>query len=110
MHYTPKRGSWLNAAELEASLVSRECLGRRRIDSLLQLTGEVFAWNRSADRDRRSIEWKFRHIREAAALLQRVLLLHHCASQAPWCGALALTLFPPGSSFARRPGEPTGKL
>ncbi len=60
MHYTPKHGSWLNgwlnAAELEASLVSRECLGRRRIDSLLQLTGEVFAWNRSADRDRRSID------------------------------------------------------
>ncbi len=60
MHYTPKHGSWLNAAEMEASLVSRECLGRRRIDSLLQLTGEVFAWNRSADRDRPSIEWKFR--------------------------------------------------
>src|SRR5262252_6726435 len=27
VHYTPKHGSWLNAAELEASLVSRECLG-----------------------------------------------------------------------------------
>jgi len=60
MHYTPKHGSWLNAAEMEASLVSRECLGRRRIESLLQLTVEVFAWNRSADRDRRSIQWKFR--------------------------------------------------
>jgi transposase len=31
VHFTPKHGSWLNAAEMEASLLSRQCLGRRRI-------------------------------------------------------------------------------
>src|SRR5438128_11174225 len=31
LHYTPKHASWLNAADLEASLVSRECLGQRLV-------------------------------------------------------------------------------
>jgi hypothetical protein len=33
-HYTPKHGSWLNPAEIEASLWSRECHGRDRVDTL----------------------------------------------------------------------------
>ena len=37
VHYTPKHGSWLNVAEIEASLVARECLGRRRIGKLAML-------------------------------------------------------------------------
>jgi transposase len=60
VHYTPKHGSWLNAAELEASLVSRECLGRRRIPELQLLRDEVEAWRQRADADRRSINWAFR--------------------------------------------------
>jgi hypothetical protein len=60
IHYTPKHASWLNAAEMEASLVSRECLGQRRIGSLWALQCEVTAWNRRADRDRRAIDWTFR--------------------------------------------------
>jgi hypothetical protein len=31
VHYTPKHGSWLNQAEIELSLISRQCLGKRRI-------------------------------------------------------------------------------
>ena len=34
VHYTPKHGSWLNQAEIEISLFSRQCLGQRRIPSL----------------------------------------------------------------------------
>jgi DDE superfamily endonuclease len=34
VHYTPKHGSWLNQAEIEISLFSRQCLGKRRIPSL----------------------------------------------------------------------------
>ena len=34
VHYTPKHASWLNAAEMEGSLVSRECIGSRRIGHL----------------------------------------------------------------------------
>ncbi len=60
LHFTPKHGSWLNAAEMEVSLVVRECLGRRRIGSIAVLRSEVAAWNRTADRRRRRINWTFR--------------------------------------------------
>lgn len=59
-HFTPKHASWLNAAEIEASLVSRECLGTRRIGDLNTLRREVTAWRRKADALRRKIDWKFR--------------------------------------------------
>jgi hypothetical protein len=60
VHYTPKHGSWLNPAEIEASLVARECLGKRRIADLATLRREVTAWRRHASHHRRSINWKFR--------------------------------------------------
>jgi len=60
VHHTPKHASWLNAAELEASLVSRECLGRLRIHSLVELISRVSAWRSSAEREHRTINWTFR--------------------------------------------------
>jgi len=51
LHYTPKQASWLNAAELEASLVSRECLGQRRVPSLVDLISLVAAWRRRAEEE-----------------------------------------------------------
>lgn len=59
IHYTPKHASWLNAAEMEAGLVSRECLGRRRIGTLAALKTGVSAWSRRAHKARRTINWKF---------------------------------------------------
>jgi transposase len=59
VHYTPKHGSWLNQAEIEISLVSRECLGRRRLPSLGQLRRQTRAWNRDANQRRRTIAWSF---------------------------------------------------
>jgi transposase len=58
-HYTPKHGSWLNPAEIEASLWSRECHGRDRIESLATLRHRTDAWTARADRDRRTITWRF---------------------------------------------------
>jgi hypothetical protein len=46
VHYTPKHGSWLNQAEIEISLLARQCLGRRRIQTLALLARESRAWNR----------------------------------------------------------------
>jgi len=60
VHYTPKHGSWLNAAEIEAGLVTRECLGSRRISDLGMLRREVTAWRREASLQGRTIQWKFR--------------------------------------------------
>jgi hypothetical protein len=59
VHYTPKHGSWLNQAEMEISLYSRQCLGRRRIGSLQQLRTETAAWRRRVNRARIKIDWKF---------------------------------------------------
>ncbi len=46
IHYTPKHGSWLDQAEIELSLFSRQCLGARRIPDLGTLQRETKAWNR----------------------------------------------------------------
>ena len=59
VHYTPKHGSWLNPAELEASLWSRECLGHDRVASLADLRRRTRLWNARANRSRRSIDWRF---------------------------------------------------
>jgi len=59
VHYTPKHGSWLNQAEIEISLFSRQCLGQRRIPSLAELHHEAHAWNRKMNHDHITINWKF---------------------------------------------------
>ena len=59
VHYTPTHGSWLNQAEIEIGLFSRQCLGTRRIPDLKTLRRESRAWNRRMNRDRVKINWKF---------------------------------------------------
>jgi DDE superfamily endonuclease len=59
VHYTPTHGSWLNQAEIEIGIFSRQCLGNRRISDLKTLRRESRAWNRRMNRDRTRINWKF---------------------------------------------------
>jgi DDE superfamily endonuclease len=59
IHYTPKHGSWLNQAEIEIGIFSRQCLGTRRIPDLSTLRRESRAWNRRMNRDRVKINWRF---------------------------------------------------
>ena len=59
VHYTPTHGSWLNQAEIEIGLLSRQCLGSRRFPDLKTLRKEVGAWNRDINRRRTRINWKF---------------------------------------------------
>ena len=59
VHYTPKHGSWLNQAEIEVRLLSRLCLGQRRIPDLATLRSEVHACGRRLNRHRTTIEWNF---------------------------------------------------
>ena len=56
-HYTPKHASWLNQAEIEIGLFSRQCLGQRRIPTLYDLKREATAWNERMNRD--LIDWRF---------------------------------------------------
>jgi hypothetical protein len=66
VHYTPKHGSWLNQAEIELSLLSRQCLGSCRIPTLDRLAVSVSSWNATANHDQTCIQWKF--TRKAARL------------------------------------------
>ena len=66
VHYTPKHGSWLNQAEIEISLFSRQCLGRRRLPTLAILRRETRAWNRHVNRNRVKINWGFTRKRARA--------------------------------------------
>jgi len=59
VHYTPTHGSWLNQAEIEIGIFSRQCLGKRRISSLAALRTETKAWNRRMNRNRVKIQWRF---------------------------------------------------
>ena len=59
IHLTPKHGSWLNQAEIEISIFSRQCLGTRRIPDLKTLRRETRAWNRQLNRIQTKIHWKF---------------------------------------------------
>jgi hypothetical protein len=58
-HYTPKHGSWLNQAEIEISMFSRQCLGKDRIARLESVKTRAHAWNRRMNRDEVKINWKF---------------------------------------------------
>ena len=58
IHYTPKHGSWLNMAETELSILSRQCLDRR-IDSSELLTREVAAWEAALNQSHATIDWRF---------------------------------------------------
>ena len=59
IHFTPKHGSWLNIAECEFSVLSRQCLARR-IDTAELLAREVAAWESSRNDQFRKVNWQFR--------------------------------------------------
>ncbi len=58
MHYTPKKGSWLNIAELELSALSRICLARR-ISSIEELDGEIQSLVKERNELKVKVEWQF---------------------------------------------------
>lgn len=57
-HWTPKHASWLNIAEIELSILSRQCLARR-IPDADTLTREVAAWERTRNSEPVKINWQF---------------------------------------------------
>jgi hypothetical protein len=64
-HYTPKKGSWLNMAEIELSALARQCLDRR-IGDAETLEREAKAWERERNEKKIMIHWRFttNHARE----------------------------------------------
>jgi hypothetical protein len=76
VHHTPKHGSWLNQAEIELSVFSRQCLGKRRIADYRLLKKETAAWRNQANRSRTTIRWQF--TRRKARKLFRYTKPPHC--------------------------------
>ena len=69
-HYTPKHGSWLNMAEIELSVLQRQCLARR-IPDKATLVHEVAAWEKQRNGQQATIDWRF-SIAEAREKLNRL--------------------------------------
>lgn len=57
-HYTPKHGSWLNMAEIELSVLSRQCLSRR-IPNQKSLQQKVSAWVENRNTKNATVNWRF---------------------------------------------------
>jgi len=58
IHYTPKHGSWLNMAEIELSVLGRQCLSRR-IPNQQTLRRETKAWEEKRNSKETTIDWRF---------------------------------------------------
>ena len=56
--YTPKHGSWLNMAEIELSVLTRQCLNRR-IESVDIVRREVKAWEEARNNKKAPVNWQF---------------------------------------------------
>jgi len=57
--YTPKHGSWLNAAENELSSMTRQCVAGRRFPTITKLKSETKAWTQRSNQKQRGVDWQF---------------------------------------------------
>lgn len=58
IHHTPKHGSWLNVAELEFSVLSRQCLATR-IDTMEKMQAMTAAWEHERNSRKITVDWQF---------------------------------------------------
>ncbi len=58
IHYTPKHGSWLDMAEIEIGVLSRQCLDRRLPDQET-LKREIHAWQNTRNQKAIRVDWRF---------------------------------------------------
>ena len=58
IHYTPKHGSWLDIAEIELNVMTRQCLSRR-IENIELLRKELSVWESERNSSRAEINWQF---------------------------------------------------
>jgi hypothetical protein len=58
IHFTPKHGSWLNAAEIELSALTSQCLARR-VPDMETMRNEVNAWQNDRNNQSAKINWRF---------------------------------------------------
>ena len=70
IHHTPKHGCWLNIAEIELSVLKRQCLAGRIADIETMRT-EVHTWNTDRNNRQAKVDWQFR-TKDARIKLKRL--------------------------------------
>jgi hypothetical protein len=75
IHYTPRHGSWLNMAEIELSVLARQCLNRRLGDRTT-IEREVAAWTARRNAAATTIDWRFT-MADARIKLKRLYPVTH---------------------------------
>ena len=75
-HYTPKKGSWLNMAEIELSALSKQCLDRR-IGNIKTMADEVNSWQQERNEIKASVKWRFNKDNARIKLQRRYLNLQN---------------------------------
>jgi len=76
IHYTPKHGSWLDMAEIEIGVMSRQCLNRR-IPDQETLRAEIDAWQRDRNQKAVRVDWRFTTV-DARVKLKSLYPSMHC--------------------------------
>ena len=76
LHFTPKHGSWLNMAEIELSVLSRQCLNGY-IPHREFLASETSAWETERNTNRSTVDWRFTTA-DARIKLKRLYPVIHC--------------------------------
>lgn len=70
VHYTPVHGSWLNIAEIEFSVMTKQCINRR-LSNIEVLKNEINAWKTERNNDKVGVNWRFR-TKDARIKLKRL--------------------------------------
>ena len=99
IHYTPKHGSWLNMAEIELSVLSRQCL-ERRIGTHKLLTCEVSAWNQARNTSATTVDWQFTTAKARIKLKRLYPVITISKEDIP--APLSTTATPPAKPKAKR--------
>ncbi len=76
IHYTPKHGSWLNMAEIEIGVMSRQCLNRR-IPDQKTLRSEIDAWQQDRNQKAVRVDWRFTTADARVKLIRLYPSLHN---------------------------------
>lgn len=88
IHYTPKHGSWLDMAEIELNVMTRQCLSRR-ISTLDKLKCELSAWEMERNRDTAKIQWHF----QTGDAREKLISLYPTLSSVTFCNYSEPPLF-----------------
>jgi len=107
IHYTPKHGSWLNMAETELSVLSRQCLDRR-IGTREFLESEVSAWTQARNTTATTVDWQFT-TDDARIKLKRLYPVITMPEEALLPLGTAVTL-PPTEAEVKRKAKPLRRI